>query len=103
MILLFEKVAVLLSMPFLHLVVMCYFDYNYIVIGFGAAYLLLAVSRTDTKPRRAEKFAVIWLQYRPILSLGHYYRLTVDINLHPHLQLQLLPRLQSCYFHYDLN
>jgi hypothetical protein len=90
-------------MLFPHLAVMCYFDYNYIVIGFDAAYLLLAVSKTGTKPQRAEKFVVKWLQYRPILSLGHYYQLTVDINLHPHLQLQLLPPLQSYYFHYGLN
>ena len=89
-----EKIAVLL-MIYYYLTVMCYFDYNCIVIDFGAVYLLLVASKTDITLQRVEISVVKLLQYRPILSLSHCYQLAVDIDLHPHLQLQLLPPLLS--------
>ena len=100
---LYGKVVGPLKMPFQDLMVMCYFVGNYILLDFGAVYWLLVASKTDIKLLRVEKSVVKWLLYRLIPLLGHYYRLTVDIDLHPHLQPQLLPPMLDYYFHYDLD
>ena len=90
-----------LKMSYQDLMVKCYFVGNYILIDFGAVYWLLVASKTDIKLLRVEKSVVKWLLYRLIPLLGHYYLLTVDIDLHLHLQPLLLLPLLDYYFHYD--